>query len=76
MEISISEYPEIDITKLGPRQWYLPSQITIRVNDTVRWTNNDTEAHTVTSGIGAGKWYWNECSPLYIPKFRASDDWN
>jgi hypothetical protein len=49
-----SANPQIDISKLGPRQWYLPREITVRVNDTVTWTNNDTEAHTVTSGIGAG----------------------
>ena len=49
-----SANPEVDITKLGPRQWYLPRQITIDSNDTITWTNNDTEAHTVTSGIGAG----------------------
>jgi plastocyanin len=49
-----SANPQVDITKLGPRQWYLPREITARVNDTVTWTNNDTEAHTVTSGIGAG----------------------
>jgi plastocyanin len=49
-----SANPEIDITKLGPRQWYIPRQITVHTNDTVTWTNNDTEAHTVTSGIGAG----------------------
>jgi plastocyanin len=49
-----SANPEIDITKLGPRQWYLPSHISIGVNNTVKWINNDTEAHTVTSGIGSG----------------------
>lgn len=49
-----SANPEVDITKLGPRQWYLPRQITIDTNDSITWTNNDTEAHTVTSGIGAG----------------------
>jgi len=49
-----SANPQVDITKLGPRQWYLPRQITISVNDTITWTNNDTEAHTVTSGNGAG----------------------
>ena|SRR5438067_81131 len=47
-----SANPEVDITKLGPRQWYLPRQITIHTNDTTTWKNNDTEAHTVTSGIG------------------------
>jgi plastocyanin len=49
-----SANPEVDITKLGPRQWYLPRQITVHTNNTITWTNNDTEAHTVTSGISAG----------------------
>jgi plastocyanin len=49
-----SANPEVDITKLGPRQWYLPRQIKVHTNDTITWTNNDTEAHTVTSGISAG----------------------
>jgi plastocyanin len=49
-----SANPEVDITKLGPRQWYLPKQVTVHTNDTIIWTNNDTEAHTVTSGVGAG----------------------
>ncbi len=49
-----SANPEVDITKLRPRQWYLPRQITVHTNDTITWTNNDTEAHTVTSGVGAG----------------------
>jgi plastocyanin len=46
--------PEVDITKLGPRQWYVPNQLTVNENDTVTWINDDTEVHTVTSGIGAG----------------------
>lgn len=46
--------PEVDITKLTPRQWYIPSQITINQNDTVTWINKDTEGHTVTSGQGDG----------------------
>ena len=49
-----SANPQVDITKLGPRQWYLPRQITVSVNDTITWINYDTEAHTVTSGNGAG----------------------
>ena len=32
----------------------MPRQITVSVNDTITWTNNDTESHTVTSGNGAG----------------------
>lgn len=46
--------PEVDITNLAPRQWYIPRQITVNESDIVNWTNKDTEAHTVTSGIGAG----------------------
>ncbi|MDN5868153.1 MAG: plastocyanin/azurin family copper-binding protein [Candidatus Nitrosocosmicus sp.] len=46
--------PEVDITNLSPRQWYQPSQTMITINDTVTWINNDTEPHTVTSGVGGG----------------------
>jgi plastocyanin len=49
-----SANPEVDITKLGPRQWYSPRQVTINSNGSITWINNDTEIHTVTSGIGAG----------------------
>jgi plastocyanin len=49
-----SANPEVDITNLSPRQWYDPREISIGINDTVRWTNNDTEPHTVTSGLGGG----------------------
>ena len=46
--------PEVDITKFTPTQWYVPSQISVNQNDTVKWINRDTEVHTVTSGVGAG----------------------
>lgn len=49
-----SANPEVDITKLGPKQWYLPRELTISVGDTVTWINQDTESHTVTSGTGGG----------------------
>lgn len=49
-----SANPEVDITNLAPKQWYSPKEVTINVNDTIKWTNNDTEPHTVTSGIGGG----------------------
>lgn len=29
---------------------YLPSSVSIKVGDTVKWSNDDTAAHTVTSG--------------------------
>ena len=46
--------PEVDITNLAPRQWYLPKEITISQGDNITWINQDTEPHTVTSGRGAG----------------------
>ena len=46
--------PEVDITKLTPTQWYVPSKISVNQNDTITWINKDTEIHTVTSGVGAG----------------------
>ena len=49
-----SANPEVDITNLSPRQWYDPRDILINVNDTIKWINNDTEPHTVTSGLGGG----------------------
>lgn len=49
-----SANPEVDVTNLTPKQWYTPKEVTINVNDTIKWTNNDTEPHTVTSGIGGG----------------------
>lgn len=49
-----SANPEVDITKFTLKQWYKPAEITVNVNDTVRWINYDTEPHTVTSGLGGG----------------------
>lgn len=49
-----SANPEVDITNFKQKQWYNPSPITINVNDTVKWINNDTESHTITSGLGGG----------------------
>src|SRR5574337_106767 len=36
-------------------QWYLPTAITIQVNQTLMWINQDTEGHTVTSGKAGGR---------------------
>lgn len=49
-----SANPEVDITNLTPKHWYDPTEISVDVNDTIVWTNNDTEPHTVTSGTGGG----------------------
>ncbi len=36
-------------------QWYLPTAITVQVNQTVLWVNQDTEGHTITSGKAGGR---------------------
>lgn len=36
-------------------QWYLPTKLTISKNDTVTWTNQDQEKHSVTSGESSGR---------------------
>ena len=33
---------------------YIPAEVTIGVGGTVTWTNDDTAAHTVTSGTASG----------------------
>lgn len=39
-------------------EWYYPSVIYVNVGDTVTWTNDDQEGHTVTSGESAGRFEW------------------
>lgn len=36
-------------------QWYIPTKITISINDTVIWINQDQEKHSVTSGESSGR---------------------
>jgi hypothetical protein len=40
---------------LFAENWYIPTKLTISVNDTVTWTNLDTDRHTVTSGQSSGR---------------------
>jgi plastocyanin len=32
---------------------FSPNPVTVKVGDTITWTNNDNQFHTVTSGIGS-----------------------
>ncbi|MGD1834205.1 MAG: plastocyanin/azurin family copper-binding protein [Nitrososphaeraceae archaeon] len=45
---------EVDLTSFKDIDRYSPPEIFIKSGDVVTWTNNDTESHTVTSGIGTG----------------------
>ncbi len=46
--------PEVDLTLKKVANWYIPKKATVSVGDTMTWKNEDTDAHTVTSGLGAG----------------------
>jgi len=39
-------------------EWYSPSVMYVNVGDTITWTNDDQEGHTVTSGESAGRFGW------------------
>lgn len=46
--------PTVDLTLQKVGQWYTPKKVTISVGDTITWKNQNTDVHTVTSGLGAG----------------------
>jgi plastocyanin len=46
--------PTLDLSLQKLANWYDPKTLTISAGDTVVWKNEDIEAHTVTSGRGAG----------------------
>jgi plastocyanin len=46
--------PTPDLTLQNVGKWYEPKALTIPQSDTVIWKNDDTEPHSVTSGIGGG----------------------
>jgi plastocyanin len=39
-------------------EWFSPTKISIEIGDTITWINDDREGHTVTSGIGSGRFGW------------------
>ena len=41
-------------------EYFVPSEVTINVGDTVIWQNNDSGTHTVTSGIIDDPSKWSE----------------
>lgn len=45
---------------------YIPADVTINVGDTITWTNDDTAAHTVTSGTPTGGPDGNFDSSLFM----------
>jgi len=46
--------PTVDLTLKNIGNWYTPKKVFVSVGDTVVWKNEDTEPHTVTSGLGGG----------------------
>lgn len=38
--------------------WFDPPKITIIEGDSIMWYNSDKEGHTVTSGVGSGRFGW------------------
>ena len=63
--------------------WYDPPELTVRVGDTVTWTNDDREGHTVTSGESAGRFDWMSAQKLGEPdgifdsqRFMPDESWS
>lgn len=47
--------PSFDPQFERPDEFYSPTKLSIKVNDTVTWINNDYEKHTITSGLSSGR---------------------
>tara|TARA_Y100000310_G_scaffold69061_1_gene64438 strand:+ start:426 stop:971 length:546 start_codon:yes stop_codon:yes gene_type:complete len=45
--------------------WFDPPEISILIDDTIIWLNDDQEAHTITSGEGTGRFGWTEQSESF-----------
>ena len=63
--------------------WYAPPELSISVGDTITWSNDDREGHTVTSGEGAGRFDWMGSKNLGEPdglfdseRFMPGESWS
>ena len=63
--------------------WYEPPVISIQKGDTISWINDDQEGHTVTSGIGPGRFGWMGDDKFGEPdgffdsgRFMKSESWS
>ena len=63
--------------------WYAPPELSIFVGDTVTWSNDDREGHTVTSGESAGRFGWMNTKDLGKPngifdseRFMPGESWS
>jgi len=63
--------------------WYAPPELSIYVGDTVTWSNDDREGHTVTSGDSAGRFGWMNTKDLGKPngifdseRFMPGESWS
>lgn len=54
--------------------WYEPPVVSIKKGDTVTWENQDREGHTVTSGIGSGRFGWMGGDKFGEPDGRFDSD--
>ncbi len=81
IDIPIGAYnPELNTVA---KVWYDPPQMFVTVGDRVTWYNDDREAHTVTSGVGPGRFGWMDNKDFGTPdgifdsgRFMPGESWS